>query len=190
MNQVLNLKKLLYLFIATAALNTATAQTTTSPSPLDTTKKPVTDTAVVKKPAPLSTLTFGLDMRTRAEARHGYRAIPLHPIRLLLLNISQRTRFNVDYKSKKLDVFLSLQDASVWGDSKTHEKDKPEQAHTVTPTSTFPLYFFEAYAEPHFGDKWSLRIGRQRIIYDNQRLFAENDWRLPGNSHDAMRLIL
>src|SRR5206468_8607614 len=33
------------------------------------------------------------------------------------------------------------------------------------------------------------RIGRQRIIYDNQRLFAENDWRLPGNSHDAIRVI-
>lgn len=186
MNQVLNLKKLLYLCIATAAFNAATAQTTTTPSPLDTVKKPV-DTAVVKKPAPQSTLTFGLDMRTRFEARHGYKSIPTSDT-AAAFEINQRTRFNVDYKSKGLDVFLSLQDARVWGQQDPRE-GQTGTSTTVTQTTTFPLYFFEAYAEPHFNDKWSLRIGRQRIIYDNQRLFAENNWRLPGNSHDAMRLI-
>jgi hypothetical protein len=34
----------------------------------------------------------------------------------------------------------------------------------------------------------SARIGRQKLIYDNQRLFAENDWRLGGGVHDALNL--
>lgn len=162
------------------------AQTATTPSPLDTVKKQATDT-VVKKPTPQNTLTFGLDMRTRFEARHGYKSIPTSDT-AAAFEINQRTRFNVDYKSQKLDVFLSLQDARVWGQQDPRE-GQTGTSTTVTQTSTFPLYFFEAYAEPHFGDKWSLRIGRQRVIYDNQRLFAENNWRLPGNSHDAIRLI-
>ena len=158
----------------------------TIPSPIDTAKKNAADT--VKKPAPVpSTLTFGLDMRTRFETRHGYKSIPTADTSAAFA-ISQRTRFNVDYKSKNLDVFLSLQDARVWGQQDPREGETGVST-TTTPTTTFPLYLFEAYAEPKFGDKFSVRIGRQRVMYDNQRLFAENDWRLPGNSHDAIRLI-
>ncbi len=102
--------------------------------------------------------------------------------------INQRTRLNLDYRSNNLDVFLSLQDARVWGQQDPREGQTGTSTQ-VTPTTTFPLYFFEAYAEPHFGNKFSIRIGRQRVIYDNQRLFAENNWRLPGNSHDAIRFI-
>jgi hypothetical protein len=52
-----------------------------------------------------------------------------------------------------------------------------------------PSYLFQAWAEPHFSDKFSVRVGRQVIQYDNQRLFAENDWRTQGQSHDAIRFI-
>ena len=159
---------------------------TNAQNPVDTTKKPAVDT--VKKPAaPQNTLTFGLDMRTRFEVRHGYRTIPIQDTTAAFL-ISQRTRFNVDFKSKNLDVFLSLQDARVWGEQDPREGQSGTST-TAAPTSTFPIYLFEGYAEPHFGNKFSVRIGRQRVIYDNQRLFAENDWRLPGNSHDAIRFI-
>ena len=156
-----------------------------NPSALDTTKKPVADTA--KKPAPQNTLTFGLDMRVRSEWRHGYKSIPTPDTTGAFL-INQRTRFNVDFKSKGLDVFLSLQDAKVWGQQDPRE-GQTGTSTTNTPTTTFPIYFFEAYAEPHFNSKLSLRIGRQRISWDNQRLFSENNWRLPGNSFDAIRLI-
>ena len=186
MAHVNHLKSLFILVALALGTATAKAQNNTVPSPLDTTKKPPADT--VKKPsAPQSTLTFGLDMRTRFEVRHGYRALPIEDTTAAFL-ISQRTRFNVDFKSKNLDVFLSLQDARVWGQQDPRE-GQTGTSTTVTPTTTFATYFFEAYAEPHFTDKFSVRIGRQRVIYDNQRLFAENDWRLPGNSHDAIRLI-
>lgn len=130
-------------------------------------------------------LTISVDMRTRTEIRHGYRVIPTHDTTAAIFT-NQRTRLNFDFKTKRLDLYASLQDTRVWG-----QQDPREGQGSVTPTesTTYPLYLFEIYAEPHFNDKWSVRIGRQRIMYDNQRLFAENDWRLPGNSHDAIRFI-
>ena len=186
MTRFLNLKKLSILFIVLLGSSAIEAQTTQQPSPLDTAKKPAVDT-VAKKPVQQSTLSFALDMRARSEWRHGYKSIPIADT-TGAFEINQRTRFNVDFKSKSLDVFLSLQDARVWG------QQDPRAGQTGTATTSnsstvFPIYFFEAYAEPHFNDKLSLRIGRQRISYDNQRLFSENNWRLPGNSFDAIRLI-
>lgn len=174
------------LFLTVLNVGLAKAQTTTT-SPLDTVIKPAADTTVKKPAAPQNTLTFGLDMRVRTEWRHGYKSIPT-PDTTGAYEINQRTRFNVDYKSKAVDVFLSLQDARVWGQQDPRE-GQTGTATTSNASTVFPLYFFEAYAEPHFNDKLSLRIGRQRISYDNQRLFSENNWRLPGNSFDAARLI-
>lgn len=174
------------LFLTVLNVGLVKAQTTTPP-PLDAVNKPAADTTVKKPAAPQNTLTFGLDMRTRLELKHGYKSLPT-PDTSAAFTISQRTRFNVAFKSKPVDVFLSFQDARVWGEQDPRE-GQTGTSTTVTPTTTFPLYLFEAYAEPHFNDKWSVRIGRQIVEYDNQRLFAENDWRLPGNSHDAIRLI-
>lgn len=168
-----------------AAVTSLHAQGLTVPSPLDTVNKSAGDTT--KKPAFKNTLTLSMDMRTRVEARHGYKSIPTADT-LAAFEINQRTRLNINYKTKNLDVFLSLQDARVWGQQDPREGQTGTGTQNV-PATTFPLYFFEAYAEPHFGDKFSIRIGRQRVMYDNQRLFGENNWRLPGSSHDAIRLI-
>ena len=137
-------------------------------------KAAVTDTA--KKQAPtVATLTIGAELRTRTEFRHGYRQLPVGDTLPAFFTI-HRTRINIDYKSKKLDLYASLQEARTWG--------------SVDPRNpTVPISFFEAYAEPHITDKISFRIGRQRVLYDNQRLFAENDWRNPANAHDAFRFI-
>ena len=139
-------------------------------------------TAPVKKD---NSLTISLDMRTRTEFRHGYRILPTEDT-LPAFFTNQRTRINFDFKGKKLDFFASLQDTRQWGQQDPREG---QATQTPTPSTTYPLYMFEAFVEPHFTDKFSVRIGRQRVMYDNQRLFAENDWRLPGNSHDAVRLI-
>jgi hypothetical protein len=118
-----------------------------------------------------STLTIAVDIRVRAEYRRGYRIIPTSDTSAAFF-VNQRSRINIDFKTKRFDLYGSLQDARVWG-----QQDPREGQGTPAPTSTttYPLYFYEIYAEPHFGDKFSIRIGRQRIMYDNQRLFAEND---------------
>ena len=52
------------------------------------------------------------------------------------------------------------------------------------------MQVFEGWVEPLITNKFSVRIGRQRLVYDNQRLFAENDWRLSGATHDAINFKL
>src|SRR6478735_11504320 len=139
MINLMKAKKLFYFIVMLLLLNRAGAQIVQYPSPIDTAKKNATDS--VKKPVVVpSTLTFGLDMRTRFEVRHGYKSIPTADT-AAAFQINQRTRFNVDYKSKNLDVFLSLQDARVWGQQDPRE-GQTGNSTTVTPTSTFPLYLF------------------------------------------------
>lgn len=121
------------------------------------------------------TLSFNVELRTRSEFRDGYRNLPSGDTLPAFLTI-HRTRLNLDYRSKKLDMALSLQESRTWG-----------QIDPRNPT--VPISFFEAYAEPKLNDRISFRIGRQRVMYDNQRLFAENDWRNAANAHDAFRFI-
>ena len=175
------------LFSILTGISSLKAQPLQQPSTFETIPVNTADTILKKTDTTKNTVILSLDRRVRTEWRHGYKSIPTPDTTGAFL-VNQRTRFNVDYKNKIVDIFLSLQDARVWGQQDPRE-GQTGTATTSTPSTTFPLYFFEAYAEPHFNEKLSLRIGRQRISYDNQRLFSENNWRLPGNSYDAARLI-
>ncbi len=176
--------KILVFFTLLLLTKNLQAQTTTEP----TVTKADTSKAVKTEEKKVNTLTISAEMRVRSEYRHGYRNLALHDTSAAFF-INQRSRLNFDYKGKRFDFFTSLQDTRVWGQQDPREGHGTTATLTETPASTFPVYLFEIYAEPHFNDRWSARIGRQRIIYDNQRLFAENDWRLSGNAHDAVRLI-
>lgn len=120
-------------------------------------------------------LTISAELKTRSEIRYGYKIIPRSDTSAAFFT-NQRTRINFDFRNKNFNLYVSLQDARVWG-----------QQDIRLPR--VPSYLFEAYAEPRLLKNLSLRIGRQRVIIDNQRLFAENDWRVTGASHDAARLI-
>lgn len=131
----------------------------------------VTDTSAEN----FNKMVISTEVRVRSEYRDGYRSLPgEHTTSAFFIN--QRSRLNFDYKRKDFDLFLSLQDTRVWG-----QQDRR--------TPMIPVYLFEAYVEPHITRDISVRIGRQRIQYDNERLFAENDWRLTGASHDAARIM-
>jgi hypothetical protein len=131
----------------------------------------------ITQPAPeqQNTLSVLTELRTRSEFRYGYRNLPSGDTLPAFFTL-HRTRLTLDYKSKKIDLGLSLQESRTWG-----------QVDPRNPT--VPISFFEAYAEPKLNDNISFRIGRQRVMYDNQRLFAENDWRNAANAHDAFRFI-
>ena len=101
-------------------------------------------------------------MRVRTEWRHGYKSIPT-PDTTGAYQINQRTGLMLITEARLLMYFFHLQDARVWGQQDPRE-GQTGTATTATTSTIFPLYFFEAYAEPHFNDKLSLRIGRQRII--------------------------
>lgn len=119
------------------------------------------------------TFTIGLEFRPRAEYRNGYRYLREDTTQAGF-QVLGRSRLNFTYEQdKKFKFHTSIQDIRTWGQ--------------YDPRSTSgTLQVFEAYAEPYLTTKLTARIGRQRIMLDNQRLFAQNDWRPNAGSHDGL----
>nr|WP_294787692.1 alginate export family protein [uncultured Flavobacterium sp.] len=119
-------------------------------------------------------LDVNLQIRPRFEYRNGYKQL-LQEGQKGTAQISQRSRLNFNYKQEDLIVKLTLQNTRTWGD--------------VSPATTKDvngIAVFEAWAQYNFTEKWSARMGRQVLSYDNQRILGEIDWAQQGQSHDAL----
>ncbi|MEH6763324.1 MAG: alginate export family protein [Aequorivita antarctica] len=120
-----------------------------------------------------SQFTIDAELRPRFEFRHGYKT--LYPDNVDPATfVSQRTRLNFGYKTEKLHFYLSPQDIRVWG-------DVPQL--NVADENGFSLH--QAWAEVLLVPELFLKIGRQEIIYDDQRFFGNVGWAQQGRSHDA-----
>lgn len=119
-------------------------------------------------------LDVNLQIRPRFEYRDGYKTL-IPEGQKGTSQISQRSRLNFNYKQEDLIVKLTLQNTRTWGD--------------VAPTAVADkngVAVFEAWAQYNFTEKWSARMGRQVLSYDNQRIFGEQDWGQQAQSHDAL----
>ena len=87
--------------------------------------------------------------------------------------ISQRTRINFDFKNSKMEFKVALQNVRVWGDVSTLAADDNA------------ISFHEAWAKAILSEKWSMKFGRQEIIYDDSRIFGNVGWAQQARSHDA-----
>ncbi|KRB58065.1 alginate export family protein [Flavobacterium sp. Root186] len=119
-------------------------------------------------------LDVNLQIRPRFEYRNGYKQL-LQEAQEGTSQISQRSRLNFNYKQEDLIVKLTLQNTRTWGD--------------VVPAATADkngVAVFEAWAQYNFTEKWSARMGRQVLSYDNQRILGEQDWGQQAQSHDAL----
>ncbi|QQX75837.1 MULTISPECIES: alginate export family protein [Aequorivita] len=120
-----------------------------------------------------SQFTLDAELRPRFEYRHGYKNLfpdNTEPAAF----VSQRTRLNFSYKTEKLHFYLSPQDVRVWG-------DVPQL--NVADENGFSLH--QAWADVVMVPDLSLKIGRQEIVYDDQRFFGNVGWAQQGRSHDA-----
>lgn len=124
-------------------------------------------------------LDIGVQMRPRLEFRGGaFR--PLDKGEKSAALISQRTRAIVDYQyENKLSVCISPQTVHVWG-----------QANMVQGigNSGNRLSLFEAWAELNLSSIWKMKMGRQVISLDDERIFGELDWAQGGRAHDALAI--
>jgi hypothetical protein len=122
-------------------------------------------------------LRIDAEFRPRTEYRNGYQQLRNDTTTAAFFT-NQRFRISANYVfDNRFVVQFSLQDLRVWG-----QQDPRSTSAT--------LQVFEAWVEPVITNEFSVRIGRQRLIYDNQRLFAENDWRLSAAVHDAVNFRL
>src|SRR3970282_907015 len=115
-----------------------------------------------------------LQLRPRYEYRNGYKTLISNGESPTSF-VSQRSRLNFNFKQEKLKLKLTLQNIRTWGD-----------VTTTTTSDKNGVALFEAWAQYDLNSKWSTRIGRQVISYDNQRIMGEIDWAQQGQSHDAM----
>jgi len=113
------------------------------------------------------------EIRPRTEYRQGFRkplADSLSPSFLTL----QRTRFSAEYKSESLEAKICLQDSRIWGKSDTKMSDSK-------------IEIYEAWAELFFNPRLNLRLGRQPLKYDDQRLLGSaQNWSNTGLAHDLV----
>ena len=119
--------------------------------------------------------TVSGELRTRGEYRDGYKSIPT-PSTDALTMVGQRTRLNVFYQKEKLTTYISLQDARIWGEDKWRDDNNG-------------VGLFEGWTEYRFNKNIALKVGRQPLIYDDQRLFCSGDWRTFAEAHDVARMF-
>jgi hypothetical protein len=127
--------------------------------------------------------TLSGQFRLRTEFRNGYGA-PLPKGTNPAFFISQRTRLITGYQMYRLKFGLSVQDVRVWG----------QDVSTINRTTTQNnngLILYEAWAEILLSDtsllnkSFSLKMGRQELVYDDQRLIGNLDWLQQGRRFDA-----
>ncbi len=128
----------------------------------------------------ITTSSFGQlvlsgEIRPRAEYRHGYKSVA-DSNQAAGFFIDQRTRINVDYKVSDYQFYVSLQDIRTWG------------ANSQLNVSDGFLAVHQAWAKVNFESNWGLKLGRQEISYDDDRIFGNVGWAQQARSHDAALL--
>lgn len=117
-------------------------------------------------------------LRTRAELRDGYRSM-LSSSEDPSFIVSQRTRLALIYKTELLSLKVVPQDVRVWG-------DEMRASSTGVYGDDASLDLHEAYAELKLNDQSSLKLGRQELSYDYERLLARRNWNQHGLAYDAV----
>lgn len=122
-------------------------------------------------------LDIKAQFRPRLEFRNGaFR--PLSKNEKPAALISERIRLTADYTyDDRLSIRLSPQNIGVWG-----------QANMVQGVENRGNRFalFEAWTKLNLSSSWSLKMGRQVISLDDERIFGELDWAQGGRAHDAL----
>ena len=116
-------------------------------------------------------LTIDGQIRPRAEFRNGYKKSQTVMGESPEFVVSQRSLIGLSFKNS-ISGHISFQDVRTWGESAV-KKDNPS------------VLLKEAWIEIPTG-KFSFKIGRQILKYDNQRILAATNWNQVGTQHDLL----
>ncbi|PIB36875.1 hypothetical protein BFP72_16435 [Reichenbachiella sp. 5M10] len=119
-------------------------------------------------------LSLSGEVNARGEYRNGFKR-PILSTQDPAFFIEQRTRLYAGYKMKDLEIQIDLQDIRMWGEDGIVDKQYG---------ASFGVS--QAYARYYMSEKLSLKVGRQIIAYDNERMFGGLEWAMQGLRHDAL----
>ncbi len=112
--------------------------------------------------------------RPRFEFRDGYKTLKKDDA-LPAVFVSQRARLRFDYKNEKIVTRFTLFDYRVWGDQLWKKDVASVGVH-------------EIWADIKLTESIWLKLGRQSVRYDNDRLVSAVNWNQVGAAHDAARI--
>ncbi|MDD2563695.1 MAG: alginate export family protein [Salinivirgaceae bacterium] len=116
-------------------------------------------------------LIIDAEYRLRSELRDGYKSLSIDSLSPALITF-QRTRLNFDYKHDKIHAYISVQDARIWGENKWGTEDPGIGIH-------------QAFIKYSISEQLAVKLGRQEIIYDRNRLMGIKNWGNVPIVHDA-----
>lgn len=128
-------------------------------------------------------LTISGQLRTRSEYRDGQGTLSRKDT-VPAFFTSQRTRLNVGFSAHRFKVYTSLQDVRVWGQDAS-------SINRITTDTYDGFMVHEAWAEISLVDtgkvvkNFTVKIGRQELVYDDVRLLGNLDWLQQARRHDA-----
>jgi hypothetical protein len=89
---------------------------------------------------------------------------------------SQRTRVNFSYSNDRVKMGISVQDVFIWG----------SQPQLFSTSNTLSVH--QAWGQYFLTPSLSLKLGRQELSYDDERIFGASNWDQQGRSHDVALL--
>lgn len=126
------------------------------------------------KPATNFKHEFTPQIMTRGEYRHGYQYL-FDTGQKPAAFIGQRTRLTYKMTSDKFDIVTTIQDVRIWGSSANSGLD-----------TSGKLALAEGYGVIKFDKSNKLKIGRQIISYDQDRIIGTLDWAFQARRHDLI----
>lgn len=121
-----------------------------------------------------NTFSMRVQIRPRAEYRNGV-LFPRPAGETATGFINNRARLSMGYERDRLSLGLSAQHVGVWGQDPQIDKN-----------GRFILN--EAWAQLDFGSGFYTKLGRQTLVYDDERILGALDWNVAGRYHDALKL--
>ncbi len=116
--------------------------------------------------------TLSGEFRPRTEFSRGYKSLAIEDQNMSTAT-AQRTRLNTLFATDGVKAKLVLQDVRYWG----------SQPQLVT-NEDFATSVHEAWAEVKLAENFSLKAGRQELVYDDSRIFGNVGWAHQARSHD------
>lgn len=130
--------------------------------------------------------TISGQVRTRTEMRNGQGTLQVKDT-VPAVFTSQRTRLNFGYAGYRYKIFTTIQDVRVWGQDGS-------SINRITTDANDGLMLHEAWGELSLVDtgkvvkNFTLKLGRQELVYDDVRLLGNLDWLQQARRHDAALL--
>ncbi|TRX70466.1 alginate export family protein [Carboxylicivirga sp. M1479] len=124
------------------------------------------------------------EVRPRTEYSHGVKT-PATDATDGSLITSQRTRLNFDFKNEAFAIGVVMQDVRNWGAEPQLVTGTLNKYDLEKSNGSNFTYLHQAWAEWFMSQKFSLKAGRQQLVYDDHRMLGSVGWAQQARSHDV-----